>query len=62
MNFKIFYSNRSIKGSPYFNSLILTPSEDESLYKMANKKVKGLLYRGSRDGYKTFNFNNKCGE
>ena len=60
MNFKIFYSNRSIKGSPYFNSLILTPSEDESLYKMANKKVKSLLYRGSRDGFGSSAFHSRC--
>ena len=40
--------------------MILTPSEDESLYKMVDKNVKSLLYRGSRDGFGSRAFHSRC--
>jgi hypothetical protein len=40
--------------------LILTPSEDQSLFKIVNKNVKSLLYRGTRDGFASSAFHSRC--
>ena len=44
----------------YFNSLILTSSEEKSLYEMTNKKAIRLLYRATRDGFTHSAFHSKC--
>jgi hypothetical protein len=43
--------------------LILTSSEDQSLFKIVNKNVKSLLYRGTRDaedGFASSAFHSRC--
>ena len=43
----------------YFNSSILTSSEDKSLYEMINKKAIRLLYKLTRDGFTKSEFRSK---
>ena len=44
----------------FFDSLILTATEDTSLYLMNNKLVKTLLYRATRDGFTNAAFHSRC--
>ena len=44
----------------YFNSLILTSSEEKSLNQMTNIKAIRLLYRATRDGFTHSAFHSKC--
>ncbi len=46
--------------SYFFKSLILTSTEDDSLYEMIGKRVKRLLYRATRDGFKVSAFHSRC--
>ncbi len=43
-----------------FESVILTSSEDDSLYEMIGKRVRRLLYRATRDGFKVSAFHSRC--